>query len=1668
MRNLTKKFWTKRKIIIALIMSAVIAIGSFFIISCGGPKFNSKPDLEAIHGLASTSKPVPLDGTTPLDHDAKDNIYFAFNAMSKLSGFRTETSGTTTSMGIKQAIKAQRYVKGNEVFKQNVSHSSMAKVGTRTYVKGRNYVYQKAKAVESVNDVTWTVKAHGITEEKFLARYGFVANSITGYVMTDDTIISARQIGEPENGIYTFEYKLHTTDATGKVGLEMRTMANMESMPIFTSATLTVKMTSDWLVTQVKTSCKYKVNIKPLGAIDCVESITENFFDHGAVTQIPNAEFYQSFFGDGIDTPEEPVELTALDYVMTGFGEYIAGAKPLKASLTVTDENNAVSAKANAHIDLDIANLSTLSIKLDINQLSYDKISAKDIFLAYTDQTVYLKSGDFKGFGTLDQMGGLMAELLPLFNINTDGITSSFGSIDANALLAGANLIKTDGKAIVNIPISLSGIIADVNMIFNDGDTITIDKLTVKFGSITLNATPSDLITVSDIGDDYNNVATLFDVMDDNYNVKGEFSIGNLGGLVNFNAQTTDIDVIVDNTKIKLKNGVAYVNHNDLKVKLALDEIPSALESLSPIIGGVALPNLNESLESINALDLVSSILSSLKTTLTENTLTVYTTVKGIDFALVLGVSENGYTLNGVQTTIDGTDVNISFLSDVVETIKETELSEYNNILSLLDVIENNEINLNVNTFGLNLDVSVNLVDFTVLAKTEIYGKPLVAKFDGSKVYFSYLGLNAYVDINEIDQVLAKLTPIVGEVEIETPVTPSIEDVINNIVITENSISIKLFGLDVSVALNTTNNELTIKDIVVTSEDFSATATPSAKADYSALDGKTFYNILSVLDIIEDNEINLNVQAFDLDLDISVNLVDFTVLVKTEIYGKPLVAKFDGSKVYFSYLGLNAYVDINEIDTVLTKLTPIVGEVEIETPTTPSVEDVINNIVITENSISLKLFGLNVSILLNTTNNELTIKDIVVTSEDFSATATPSAKADYSALDGKTFYNILSVLDIIEDNGLIALDVEVAGVAMQVTFDAYQMKAYVGFDGIEAYIDLESKQIYARYPGVQAKLNIDEIESILNTLDPIINKFAPSGIPAINLDGVTDIDASNLISNITVKEIASKVVVNISLDGANVSITLNTKDERLTIEKITVTTDSVSINGAPTNSPNVYEFDTTASYIDLKALAETFTPSLETILTAESLTASMTASMIMDGALYEIKECKVNLKDIYGKTKVVADLKLVISAINADGTTTVKSEHVIHLVYQDPSLVADGEPNVYFTYDDTANIDVLKGTFTTTKAGETMEIVKQLYTAIPELQDALYPFLIPNDKGEPTMPSLGIDFKTLINGLIFNNGVLSADINGLALNKGLGSSIDLELIPTNDNLALNIPQASFNGIVLGVNATVGAPENGTFDDGIFTYTIDENTMDFSSINELLLTLKNTASYRSFQINAKVDVNAIGIINIEDKINIDIQIDVVNGKTYVKAKLTRAHYDLLGIQAWKDWEGSSTLYYNPENDMILVEHEYYKIKGSIIKRKGDFASHTESYSVKDFTADPLTKILSLIRFSSMIENTILDSTQKEKTSYATIDNSLKGYKYDTTNNKFSLTINLEPLMGDIKIVNVDIGHDANMILNSLSMQANVLGALNLKLNATLSSIGQYLGVDTEVKNQVANF
>ena len=274
MKKGKRRIFRKRNVIIAIIVAILASISMSFFVSCGDDEFITNPDVETITGIYSTALPTPTDGTLPSSYDAKTNAYYAFYAMNALDSFTTESSGETTTKvafaSVSQKIRAKRVICGDEVYKENVSHSTFKSVGVRTFVKGNNYVVHNASSVSSVDETTWEETASRISKKDFLNRYGFVANSITGYVLTDETILSAKFLGE-NNGIYSYSYDLDVVKSTGKLALEMRTMAGSSSMPIFEKASLIIRMDSKWRVTEVETSNVYSVDL--LGGVTCTESI---------------------------------------------------------------------------------------------------------------------------------------------------------------------------------------------------------------------------------------------------------------------------------------------------------------------------------------------------------------------------------------------------------------------------------------------------------------------------------------------------------------------------------------------------------------------------------------------------------------------------------------------------------------------------------------------------------------------------------------------------------------------------------------------------------------------------------------------------------------------------------------------------------------------------------------------------------------------------------------------------------------------------------------------------------------------------------------------------------------------------------------------------------------------------------------------------------------------------------------------------------------------------------------------------------------------------------------------------------------------------------------------------------------------------------------------------
>ncbi len=1309
----------KRKVIAITALSLVAIITSliFILTGCSSSKFSSKPPL--LSEQSSTMLELPTDGSTPADHAPNENVYYAFTAMSKLNSFVGKTSGKTVTKvafaDVNQYIKANRVVLGNEVFKQSVSHSSFKGVGAQTYVNGDNYIIRNASKVSSVDDVKWEAGARKVTEDSFISLYGYVPSSLTGYVMTDETIISSEYLGE-EDGIYTFTYKLNPETATAKLRMEMRTMAGTKSYPIFSNASLTVKMDSSWRVIETVTDSKYQVDM--LGGVTCTESVTEVFSAWDESTPIPDGELFRSYVDEEVSEPviEEP---TALDYLMDGFSDYITGSKPIKAALSVSSSNSNIplSLRGKVEVNVNMENLSALSVRAAIDEISYDDISFNDLFVGYQDETVYLRAGNFKARGTVDEITALIGRILTLLDVEMPELDGMLSSIDASSLLSDATLERANGVATVTLPLSFGGINADVELLFADGDKISFVGATAKIEGITATITPDDTLSIEHLGSGYYSIANILNVIDENGEINVKATIG--------------------------------------------------------------------------------------------------------------------------------------------ETV---------------------------------VDACVNLSDMTVIAKTSIFGNDLYIKLLDEKLYLSYLGLNAFVAIDEIDDAMAKLQPIIGD-----------------------------------------------------------------------------------------------------------------------------------------KLDLSAFENIN-------------------------VDDVLSSISVTDGdclTIAASLLGFNASVIFNTDNDELTLNSITLSSGELNLSVVPSQKANYEMPDA-SYYNLLSLLDVIDENGNVALSINVSGTTIEATINLYTLQLFATVAGAEIMADVNAGVAYLRYPGINATVRFDELEYILNKIKPIIEKFAgESAISSFDFGAIENLDLEQLISSIIVTEDENSLTLSMNLNGIDVAAAFNTEQGSLRFDLATVSIEGVEIIAEHTDKALAFDFDLDDSYIDLKALVDTFGDALVDIFTSNSISVSLSGALTSGSTTYNVKAAEIKIDGLDAAPRARADLTLEIATTEEDGTVS-STTHTIRLIYLDPSLVAEGATNVYFTYDsslDNVNGEAnpIEGTFTTTKATETLDILKEIYKYMPELQEALGGFLVADEDGNPTLPKLDVDIASLLNSVSFDDATLAIDVNGNALLKALPSSIVATLAVNDSALVAGIPSLTMGSANLNLALSLMKPADDVITDETFEYTLDGNEIDFSSVNDLLEMLANTAKFRSFDITGNIGMS-IGSWNIaKDAIDVRVQLDVIEKKTYTVITITRNPTSVLFTSVWKDYKGVSTIYIDPVNEMIYVHHQYTTKSGIIITKYTEHEEY-ESHTIEEFTANLLPNVMNIIRLNTTIEGLIpTDTSSNDHVNTATVENTLLGYTYNGTDT-LKLKLNLEPLIGDVQNVEATIKHDSDKNIASLNATVGLVKVINLSLDA----------------------
>ena len=984
---------------------------------------------------------------------------------------------------------------------------------------------------------------------------------------------------------------------------------------------------------------------------------------------------------------------------------------------------------------------------------------------------------------------------------------------------------------------------------------------------------------------------------------------------------------------------------------------------------------------------------------------------------------------------------------------------------------------------SVNLDAVVNLnteelakttasIKVNSLAYQDIALENVLAYYENDNIYLNAEGVKVVTSINEITNFINKNSALSNLIDLSSLTnldlgSMDLESLFENATLVDGTdtatvtLPLTLGDITVNATMLFTTGEIAVKEVTATIGEVNLCLTVDNQVSVEEK-GDGYNAITPLLSILENNEINLKANALGLEVDVNVNIESGIVLAKTTIYGEPLYAKIADGKAYISYKGLNGYVELESAQVVLDKLAGLGIEINLPDFSSIKVEDILNSIVITDSedlTISVEILGYPITATLDKENG-LALSSITATIEGEEIAVTLAEKAEYIDFTAN-YYNLITLLDVIDENNKISLKAELNETIAYLTIDLIKMEVLVSLDELEVLVDLTESVAYARYPGVNLKFNFNELDYILTELEPIITKFiSKEEYDSIDLDVLSNINVEEIISSIVVTETEDALNLALSIKGTNVNLTLDKLASGLSIGSGTINMDAINLAFETGATPLDITFDKTAEYISANELVKTFAKAVANVLTLDNLYANMTATIVSGNTTIELTECEVLIADIYAATKARGNLSLKITTTNEDNSTSV-SEHKIALFYLDPTLVGEGQVNTYFTYDNTADTNVFAGTFTTVNFYETLDIIKGIYLNMPELQEALEPFIVKDENGNPTFMELDVDFKNLINSSSFVDGVLTVDANAKTVLSDLSDSVVLNLSSTNDLLGVNIKEVDLKDSLISLNATVGEAPEGIITPDKFEFTPLETASDFSSINELLLSLKTTAEKQHFYIDSKVNIQGSGLLSwlkLNDKISMKVYLDIIDGKTYFTGSVTRKDLGtLVGLvmDVWSDYDGVSYLYFDPDTQIIYVHNHYRTKTGGFLGIGGTIKEHDEylKYTMDEFMADPINIIFEILHISDSLVNTIMgesSSNDTTTTSTATIENTFTKYSYDASNSTFNINLDLTALTKDIKATTVAIKHDANYNLTNLDVSVGMMDIINLKLSATLQT------------------
>ncbi len=556
-------------------------------------------------------------------------------------------------------------------------------------------------------------------------------------------------------------------------------------------------------------------------------------------------------------------------------------------------------------------------------------------------------------------------------------------------------------------------------------------------------------------------------------------------------------------------------------------------------------------------------------------------------------------------------------------------------------------------------------------------------------------------------------------------------------------------------------------------------------------------------------------------------------------------------------------------------------------------------------------------------------------------------------------------------------------------------------------IDLLDDMIYVSYGNNGVKLHTSEIDMLAEKVKELFGITSPAETLAnINYDLVA-------ILNSIVINTSDNIYISLHAFGVDITLKID-NDLNLTVTNVAVDgmkleNTNLGLTGITEFKP-VLELDNYLGYNSIVSLLEMIKGLID-LLGQNQVKLDIIGSAKIKNVDYNISGNIGIINNPDNTTSFGAKLNLVTSEANYNNHffDIRYIGEMFYIIYKNN----EQSPN---SLNLMANINELKGLINTIS-----EILSFDFGRIEET--------INKTQGLTIWKLIdGVDFAKLIKSL----EILDNRISITFAKELLGGTNDFALTVTRDANGIKGIEAN-NLYVAGYNVNASI----TITDKQATVEMPDNLSDFydlSSLNPLIRAIFNTAKMQDFYLKTVVNINATIIgIPITMNLPIEVKVKLIDGSKYpiVEAKIGPIPV-ITGVNNDVPYKfGDTVSAGSPGMDRILniyyKDNKVYFHRTEVIPVFGSGSGRIYEKKLmvteKTFMANPLYYVLQFgFGFSQSIMDAITGSTGSSgEAPLLDYTNILKGYSYDETNNKYTLSINLAELMHNNKmgIFKVDV-------------------------------------------------